>query len=118
MRTVVRALMMWMVIMVKRLPGEHEAIEGAAVAVATAVGLLKDADLLAGAGSYGTAVSLAVLGFEESVKARTLGAIAAAAAMGHRPGFSDDDLRRIIYSGHRERHAAVFVQHVAAAFAG
>jgi len=108
----------WTVTMTKRLPDEHEAIEGAGVASATAVGLLKDADLLAGAGSYGTAVSLAVLGFEESVKARTLGAIAAAAAMGHRPGFSDDDLRRIIYSGHRERHAAGFVQHVAAAFPG
>jgi len=72
----------WTVTMTKRLPDEHEAIEGAGVASATAVGLLKDADLLVGAGSYGTAVSLAVLGFEESVKARTLGAIAAAAAMG------------------------------------
>jgi len=110
--------MMWMVVMAKRLPDEHEAIEGAGVAVATAAGLLRDADLLAGAGSYGTAVSLAVLGFEESVKARSLGAIAAAAAMGRRPGFSDDALRKIIYAGHRERHAVGFIQHVAAAFPG
>ena len=104
--------------MARRLPDEHEAIDGAGVAAATAAGLLRDADRLASAGSYGTAVSLIVLGFEESVKARTLGAIAAAAAMGRRPGFSDDDLRKIIYGGHRERHAAGFVQHVAAAFPG
>jgi 5,10-methylene-tetrahydrofolate dehydrogenase/methenyl tetrahydrofolate cyclohydrolase len=66
----------------KRLPDEREAVEGAKVASATAAGLLKDADLLAGAGRYGRAVSLAVLGFEEAVKARTLGAIAAAASVG------------------------------------
>ncbi|MGH3202099.1 MAG: AbiV family abortive infection protein [Streptosporangiaceae bacterium] len=104
--------------MAKRLPDEHEAIEGAGTASATAAGLLKDADLLASTGSYRTAVSLAVLGFEESVKARTLGAIAAAASMGRSPGFSDDDLRKIIYTGHSQRHAAGFVQHVAAAFPG
>ncbi len=63
-------------------------------------------------------MSLAVLGFEESVKARSLGAIAAAAAIGRSPGFSDDALRKIIYGGHRERHAAGFIQHVAAAFPG
>jgi AbiV family abortive infection protein len=103
------------VTMAKRLPDEREAVEGARTASATAAGLLKDADILAGAGSYGTATSLAVLGFEESVKARTLGAIAAAASMGRRPGFSEDGLRKIIYSGHRERHTAAFVQHLAAA---
>lgn len=92
--------MMWLVTMARRLPDEHEAVEGAGVAVATAAGLLRDADLLAGAGSYGTAVSLEVLGFEESVKARSLGAVAAA-EMGRRPGFSDDALWKIIYGGHR-----------------
>ena len=102
----------------KRLPNEHEATEGAAVAAANAAGLLSDADLLAGAGSYGSAMSLAVLAFEESVKARTLGAIAAAAAQGLSPGFSDDDLRKIIYSGHQERHAAGLVQHLAATSPG
>jgi AbiV family abortive infection protein len=101
--------------MVKRLPDEREAIEGAGVATATAATLLGDADLLAGAGSYGIARSLAVLALEESVKARTLGAIALAASYGGRPGFSDDDLRKIVYSGHRERHDAGFLQHVAAA---
>jgi AbiV family abortive infection protein len=101
-------------IIVKRLPDEREAIEGAGIATATAVTLLGDADLLAGAGSYGIARSLAVLALEESVKARTLGAIALAASHGGRPGFSDDDLRKIVYSGHRERHDAGFVQHVAA----
>jgi AbiV family abortive infection protein len=103
-------------IMSKRLPGEREAIEGARVATATAAGLLSSADLVAGVGSYGIARSLAVLALEESVKARTLGAIAAAASYGGRPGFSDDDLRKIVYGGHRERHDAGFVQHVAATF--
>ena len=70
----------WMVIMAKRLPNEHEAIEGARVATATAARLLSGADLLADVGSYGIARSLAVLALEESVKARSLGAIAAAAA--------------------------------------
>jgi AbiV family abortive infection protein len=99
----------WRIAVAKRLPDEREAIEGAGVASATALGLLGDADLLVGAGSYGTALSLAVLAFEESVKARTLGAIAAAVAQGRRPGFSDDALRKIIYSGHRERHNAGLV---------
>jgi len=62
-----------MVIMAKRLPDEHEAIEGAGVATATAASLLNGADLLAGVGSHGIARSLAVLALEESVKARTLG---------------------------------------------
>ena len=101
--------------MAKRLPDKREAIEGAGVAAAAAAGLLSGADLLAGAGSYGIR-SLAVLAMEESVKARTLGAIAVAASYGGRPGFSDDDLRKIVYSGHRERHDAGFVQHVAATF--
>jgi AbiV family abortive infection protein len=105
-----------MVIMAKRLPNEREAIKGAGVATATAARLLSGADLLADVGSYGIARSLAVLALEESVKARTLGAIAAAAAQGSRPGFSDDELRKIVYSGHRERHVAGLIQHVAAAF--
>ncbi len=103
-------------VMAKRLPDEPEAIEGARVATAAAAGLLSNADLLAGAGSFGTALALAVLALEESVKARTLGAMAAAAAQGRTPGFSDDDLRKIVYSGHRERHDAGFIQHVAAAY--
>ena len=102
--------------MAKRLPDKREAIEGAGVAAAAAADLLSGADLLAGTGSYGIAQSLAVLAMEESVKARTLGAIAVAASHGGRPGFSDDDLRKIVYSGHRERHDAGFVQHVAATF--
>jgi AbiV family abortive infection protein len=99
----------------RRLPDEREAVEGAGVAAATAAGLLSDADLLAAAGRHGTALSLAVLGFEESVKARTLGAIAAAAARGERPGFTEETLGKIIYSGHRTRHSAGFLQHLAAA---
>jgi AbiV family abortive infection protein len=105
-----------MVIMAKRLPDEREAIEGAGVATTTAASLLSTADLAADVDSFGIARSLAVLALEESVKARTLGAIAAAAAQGRPPGFSDDDLRKIVYSGHRERHAAGLEQHVAATF--
>jgi AbiV family abortive infection protein len=105
-------------IVAKRLPNEQEAMKGAELAAANAAGLLGDADVLAAAERYGSAVSLAVLSFEESVKGRTLGAIAAAAAQGRAPGFSDDLLRKVIYSGHEERHAIGLVQHVAAAFPG
>jgi AbiV family abortive infection protein len=80
----------------QRLPDEREAAEGAVAAAANAAGLLGDADLLAAAGRYGSALSLAVLAFEEAVKARGLGAIAAAAAQGREPGFSEDTLRKII----------------------
>jgi hypothetical protein len=38
--------------------------------------------------------------------------------MGRRPGFSEDELRKIVYSGHREPHTAAFVQHLAAGFPG
>lgn len=100
----------------RRLPDEREAADGMVVAAANAAGLLSDADILAAAGSYGRALSLAVLAFEESVKARTLGAIVASAAHGRQPGFTDDDLREIIYSGHRTRHAAGFFQHLASEF--
>jgi AbiV family abortive infection protein len=105
-----------MEIMAKRLPDKSEAIKGAGVATATAASLLSGAALVADAGSYGIARSLAVLALEESVKARTLGAIAAVAAQGRNPGFSDDDLRKVVYSGHRERHAVGLVQHLAATF--
>lgn len=100
----------------RRLPDEHEAAVGATVAAANAAELLGDADTLAAADRYGSALSLTVLAFEESVKARTLGAITAAAVQGRRPGFSDDDLKKIIYNSHQARHAAGFVQHLAAAF--
>ena len=100
----------------RRLPDEREATEGVVAASANAPGLLGDADLLAAAGRYGSALSLAVLAFEESVKARSLGAIAAAAAQERKPGFSDDTLRKIVYSGHQARHEAGFLQHLVAAF--
>ena len=100
----------------KRMPDEREATAGAVAAAANAAGLLGDADLLAAAGRYGSALSLAVLAFEEAVKARSLGAIAAAAAQGREPGFSEDTLRKIIYGSHQARHEAGFLQHVAATF--
>ena len=49
------------------------------------------------------------------MKARTLGAIMAAAAQGRAPGFTEDDLRKIIYSSHQARHEAGLIQHLAAA---
>lgn len=104
--------------MAKRLPDENEAIDGAVASAANAARLLSDADLLAGAGSTGTAVSIAVLAFEEAVKARTLGAIASAAAVGNQLGFSEVELRKIVYSGHQIRHVAGFLQHLAAAYPG
>lgn len=100
----------------KRLPDEREAAEGTEAASANAAGLLGDADILAGVGRYGTALSLAVLAFEEAVKARSVGAIAAAAAHGREPGFSEDTLRKIIYGSHQARNEAGFLQHIAAAF--
>lgn len=105
-----------MVIMAKRLPNEQEAIAGAGVANAAAAGLMSGADVLAGTGSYGIARALTVLALEESVKARTLGAIAAASSRGNRPGFSDKLLAKVVYGGHRERHGAGFFQHLAATF--
>lgn len=102
--------------MARRLPDEREALEGATLAAANAAELLGDADLLAGAGRFGRAVSMAVLALEEAVKARTLGAIAAAAALGRLPGFDEDTLRRIVYSGHQARLDAGVLQHLAAAF--
>ena len=104
----------WSMMVAKRLPNEREAQVGATVAAANAAGLLSDADLLAGVGRHGSALSLAVLAFEESVKARTLGAIVAAAAQGRTRGFAEDDLRKIIYSSHQARHEAGRKQHLAA----
>jgi AbiV family abortive infection protein len=98
------------------LPNEQEAASGAVIAASNAADLLNDADLLAAAGRHGSALSLAVLAFEESVKARTLGAIVAAARQGRPPGFSADALRKIIYSSHRARHYAGLLQHLAAAY--
>jgi AbiV family abortive infection protein len=99
--------------MVKRLPDEVEAATGAKIAAESAAGLLSDADRLASAGSYGRALSLAVLAFEESVKARTLAAIVA--AHGGPLGFTDEDLRKIIYNNHQTRHSAGLLQHLAVA---
>ena len=101
--------------MEKRLPDDREAIEGAGLASANAARLLAGADLLAGAGHYGMARSMAVLAMEESVKARTLGAIAASAYGGQL--FVDEEvLGTIVYGGHRVRHNFGFLQHVAATF--
>jgi AbiV family abortive infection protein len=100
----------------KRLPNEQEATRGTVIAAANAAQLLHSADLLAAAAHYGTAVALAVLAFEESVKARTLGAIVGAARQGRLVGFNDDDLRKIIYYSHESRHFAGFFQHLAAAY--
>jgi AbiV family abortive infection protein len=54
--------------MVKRLPNEYEAIEGAQVAASAAADLLSCAEILADGAYYGIARSLVVLALEEAVK--------------------------------------------------
>lgn len=98
----------------KRLPDKTEAATGAKLAAANARALLDGADRLAGDRQYGSAGALAVLALEEAVKARTLGAIVAAAAQGRQPGFSETDLTKIIYKSHKHRHDAGLIQHIAA----
>jgi AbiV family abortive infection protein len=97
----------------KRLPDEYEAAEGAALAVANAVDLLGDADLLADAELYSGAVSLVVLAFEESVKARTIGGHYGRRS-GAQPGLQRRHAPEDHYSGHQIRHDAGLLQHVAA----
>ncbi|HZU16320.1 MAG TPA: AbiV family abortive infection protein [Candidatus Dormibacteraeota bacterium] len=97
----------------KRLPDKDEAARGVRLAADNAAGLLSDADTLAATGRYSSALSLVVLAFEESVKARTLGAIVAAAAVGLPVGFNDRTLRQVIYSGHKIRHRVGAIQHLA-----
>jgi AbiV family abortive infection protein len=97
----------------KPLPTPAQAADGAVITAANAANLLGDADLLADAGRFSSALSLTVLAFEESVKTRTLGAIMT--ADGRPLGFSDHGLRKIIYGSHRARHTAGFFQHLAAA---
>jgi AbiV family abortive infection protein len=97
----------------KPLPTPAEAAAGVVITAANAANLLSDADLLAAAERFSTALSLTVLAFEESVKTRTLGAIMM--ADGGPLGFSDGGLRKIIYGSHRARHFAGFLQHLAAA---
>ncbi|WP_042404768.1 AbiV family abortive infection protein [Streptacidiphilus carbonis] len=91
-----------------RLPEPGEAVVGLKLAADTARRLLDGAQLLAAGQHYGPARSLAVLAFEESVKARTLAHMAD-------PGedgviFSEDVLKKIIFSGHVERHDTGFYQ--------
>jgi AbiV family abortive infection protein len=97
----------------KPLPTPAEAATGALITAANAANLLSDADLLAAAGRFSSALSLTVLAFEESVKTRTLGAIMT--ADGRPLGFSDHGLRKLLYGSHRARHLAGFLQHLAAA---
>ncbi|MEU4499239.1 AbiV family abortive infection protein [Streptomyces sp. NPDC023998] len=92
-----------------RLPDQGEAVVGLKLATDTARRLLDSAQLLAAGQHYGPARSLAVLAFEESVKARTLAHIAEA---GGGVIFSEDDLKKIIFSGHTERHRTGFYQHM------
>ena len=96
----------------KRLPDSQEALAGVRVATATARAHLTAADILAEREFYGQAAALAVLAYEESVKARALAAIAVA---GNRVALVEDTLVQIIYSGHKARHVAGLVQHLAAA---
>lgn len=94
----------------KRLPTPSEARTGAEAAADNASELLRAADALAAESLYGSATSMAVLAFEESVKARALMAIFATGGPGAALGFSEAELRGIIYNSHRLRHGAGFLQ--------
>lgn len=110
----------------KRLPTNTEALDGLKLASANARTLLTAADAAAGAGAFGPAAALTVLALEESVKARTLGALAVAGAPAPRVGqplpapgapdafvaLSEQFVRKVVYQGHNERHELGLVQHV------
>ncbi|MEU8512627.1 AbiV family abortive infection protein [Kitasatospora sp. NPDC048722] len=93
----------------KRLPTQDEAAIGLKIAAANAREMLDSADLVAAGQLFGQAAALAVLAFEESVKSRTLAAVAVG---GQHIAFTEDALSKIIYSGHKERHTAGFYQHL------
>jgi len=96
------------------LPTTEQARDGGIVAAMNARYLLDAAIVLAGQDYPGPAVSLAVLALEEAVKGRALlGRVAVARTPGARYGFTDDQLRRLIYGpGHGLRHAAGLFQHM------
>jgi AbiV family abortive infection protein len=102
--------------MARRLPTASEAQQGAEAASNNAKDLLTSADLLAEHDLYGPATSMAILSLEEAVKSRALMAIVAVGGTrnfgGARMalGFTEDDLRGIIYRSHRTRHIAGFMQ--------
>ena len=53
---------------------------------------------------------MAILALEEAVKSRALMAIVAVGGTSQALGFSEDDLRAIVYSSHRLRHSLGFMQ--------
>jgi len=89
---------------------------GEPVAAMNAHELLDAAKLLADKQFFGPAVSLTVLAFEEAAKGRALlglVAVARAAAPRSSYGFTDDQLRTLIYGPrHGLRHAAGLRQHL------
>jgi AbiV family abortive infection protein len=101
----------------KQLPTPGQAAIGARLATANARNHLNCADLLARERQYGTAAALATLSFEETVKARALGAIVVSSRFGQRSGFSDGQLRELLYTSHKLRAAVGFVQHLAVSHA-
>jgi AbiV family abortive infection protein len=94
----------------KRLPTQIEALDGLKRTAANARQMLKSADAAAGIGNYGPAVALTVLGLEESIRARTLGALAVVELV--HVAIPEDTLRKVIYQGHQEWHEVGLVQHL------
>jgi AbiV family abortive infection protein len=96
------------------LPTTEQARDGGIIAAMNARYLLDAAVVLADKDFCGPAVSLAVLAFEEATKGRALlGLVAVARNPGSRYGFTDAQLRTLIYGPqHGLRHAAGLSQHL------
>lgn len=94
------------------IPTPEQAQQGAIIAAENAEDLVEQAGaLLAASRPKGAAVSLLVVALEEAVKARTLMAMVQVARnQGSRLGFTEENLRDIIFRGHGIRHAAAFFQ--------
>ena len=99
------------------LPTTEQAREGGIVAATNALDLLQGAKALAEKQLFGQAVSLSVLAFEEATKGRALlGLLAVARNPGSKYGFTNDQLRTLIYGPrHGFRQAAGLWQHMSPA---
>jgi AbiV family abortive infection protein len=95
----------------RRLPTPDEARAGAVVAADNAEALLNAGGWLGMQHAFGHGAALLVLSLEEAVKARALMAAWRVSTMpGSRLGFTDEQLRKIIFRSHGLRHAAAFLQ--------
>ncbi len=93
------------------LPTRDQARSGAVIAADNSEALLNAAGALGMQRDFGHGAALLVLALEEAVKARALMAMWRVSTMpGSRLGFTDEQLRQIIFRSHGLRHAAAFLQ--------